>query len=257
MKRAAVLVLALLLLPACRSAPPPPAAAATHPLVGTSWLAEDIDERGVVDRVQSTLTFDSAERVSGRAGCNQYFGRVGLEVSNIAISRVGSTKMACPAAVMDQERRFLEALQAASSWDRDGDILLIFDGGRRQRLRLSRLAPSPRAAGDTPFVAPDPTPGAVFHALGHEPGWTLELLPDRIELVTAYGAERAVTPRPDARAGTAPGETVYDSVTEAHRLTLRIRATPCVDSMSGLRYPSAVDVRLDGKPYRGCGQWLR
>jgi heat shock protein HslJ/uncharacterized membrane protein len=259
MSQTAVLVLAMLLLSACRSAPPPPGAAATHPLIGTSWLAEDLDERGVVARVQSTLTFDSAERVSGRAGCNGYFGRVGLEVSNIAISKVGSTKMACPPAVMDQERRFLEALQAASSWDRDGDILLIFDGERRQRLRLSRLYPARGAAGDTPMVAAPPAPTAVLNALGHEPGWTLELLPERMVFVTAHGAERTPTSRPEARPGTAAGETEYVAVTEGHGRTVRVRIrdTRCVDSLSGLAYPTTVEVVLDGKPYRGCGQWLR
>lgn len=150
MIRTAALVLATMLMAACQSAAlSPSAAAAGHTLIGTSWLAQDIDERGVLDGLQSTLTVESAERVSGQAGCNRYFGRVGLEESNIAISRVGSTKMVCPPAVMDQERRFLDALQAAASWERGGDILLIFDGERRQRLRLSALPPSPRASDGT------------------------------------------------------------------------------------------------------------
>ena len=51
---------------------------------------------------------------------------------------------ACPPAVMDQERRFLEALQAASYWERGGDILIIFDGERRQRLRFSAVLPGVR-----------------------------------------------------------------------------------------------------------------
>ena len=155
MLRVAALVLATMLLPACQSAAPSPSAA-DHPLIGTSWLAQDIDGRGVLDDAQSTLTFESAQRVSGRAGCNQYFGGVGLEVSDIAISRVGSTKMACAPALMDQEQRFLVALQAAASWERSGDILIIFDGERRQRLRLCAVAPPPRAGVDP---QPSPRPG--------------------------------------------------------------------------------------------------
>lgn len=149
MIRAATLVLAAMLLPGCQSASPAPAAA-IHPLIGTSWVARDIDGGAVLADVQSTFTVESAERVSGRAGCNQYFGRVGLEAGSIAISRVGSTRMACAPALMDQERRFLDALQAASSWERSADILIIFDGERRQRLRLAALPPSPRAGADTP-----------------------------------------------------------------------------------------------------------
>jgi putative lipoprotein len=156
MLRAAVFVLATMLLPACQSAAPSPTPAAAHPLIGTSWLAKDIDGRGVLDDRQSTLVVESAERVSGQAGCNRYFGRVGLEESNIGISRVGSTKMACPPAVMDQERRFLEALQAASYWERRGDILIIFDGERRQRLRLLAVLPFPRADGGILTVKAQP-----------------------------------------------------------------------------------------------------
>jgi uncharacterized membrane protein len=151
---------------------------------------------------------------------------------------------------MDQEQRFLEALQAASYWERGGDILIIFDGERRQRLRLSAAvlpSPSPRAGVDS----------QVFNASGHQPGWTLELLPDRIHFVTAQGAERVIGPTPEARAGTALDETVYVIVTDAHRLTVTIRAAPCVDPMSGLRFPAVVGVLLNGTPYRGCGQWLR
>lgn len=169
MLRAAALVLAAMCLPACQSAAPSPAAAAVHPLIGTSWVAGDIDERGVLADVQSTFTVESAERVSGQTGCNRYFGRVRLEESSIGIGRVGTTRMACPPAVMDQERRFLEALQAASYWERGGDILIIFDGERRQRLRLSAVSASPRADGGILTVAASRAPGAVFNASGHGP----------------------------------------------------------------------------------------
>ncbi|MGH7313777.1 MAG: hypothetical protein ACREJV_11430 [Candidatus Rokuibacteriota bacterium] len=50
---------------------------------------------------------------------------------------------------------------------------------------------------------------------------------------------------------------MYAAVTEAHRLTVRIRPTPCVDTMSGDRYASTVEVELDGRAYRGCGEALR
>jgi len=99
--------------------------------------------------------------------------------------------------------------------------------------------------------------GVEFRASGNEPGWNFELFPDRMAFVGGYGTERATTPRPTPRIGPAPGESEYAAVTEAHRLTVRIREVQCADSMSGDRYEATVEVELDGKEYRGCGQGLR
>ena len=99
--------------------------------------------------------------------------------------------------------------------------------------------------------------GAQFRASGNEPGWVWELLSDRMVFVGAYGAERVTTPRFPGQGGSATGEEVYVAVTEAHRMTVRIRPGPCVDTMSGDHYASIVEVELDGKTHRGCGDALR
>ena len=52
------------------------------------------------------------------------------------------------------------------------------------------------------------------------------------------------------------GNAVYDAMTDAHRLIVRIRASPCVDTMSGDRHSLTVDIQLDGRAYRGCGDAL-
>jgi uncharacterized membrane protein len=96
-----------------------------------------------------------------------------------------------------------------------------------------------------------------FRASGNEPGWTWELLPDRTVFVGDYGTRRVATPRPSPRSGSIPGETVHAAITDAHRLTVRIRDTACVDSMSGEQYAATVEVELDGRSYRGCGDALR
>jgi putative lipoprotein len=108
-------------------------------LVGSTWLAEDIDGKGVIDNAQSTLIFGTDGKVSGRAGCNQYGGSVMLDGASLIVDRVFSTKMACTApALMDQETRFLEALQATRSYRMDGTKLVLLDGAGAPRLRFDR-----------------------------------------------------------------------------------------------------------------------
>jgi len=137
-----ILVLLALSLAAC--ATPPMADDGTlprHPLIGTSWLSQTIDGTAVDPAVQSTVTFQREDQVIGSCGCNRYFGRLGLNQSALSISGVGNTRMMCsPVSVMEQEQRFLEALQASVVWRREGDTLVLLDLTGRERLRLIRIA---------------------------------------------------------------------------------------------------------------------
>ncbi len=324
----------------CRSADPAPPAS----LIGTSWRAEEIDGRAPLDRVESTLTFDGAQRIAGQAACNRYFGGLELSAGTIRLKPAGATRMACSPPVMEQESRFLAALGAATGFRREAGKLLLLDEGGRVRVRLAPVGggaqASPPAASPAPLrahafdcaggpsfvvaqgaggaeaseaidlvmsgrhhrLARRPTAsgiryagsgvsvwnkgreaildldgrvyrcgenrprsiredararGVEFRASGNEPGWTWELLPDRMVFVGGYGTLAVATPRASQRTGPTPGETVHAAITEAHRLTVRIRDTTCVDSMSGEHYDAAVDVELDGQAYRGCGDALR
>ncbi len=119
-----------------------PAAPTSPSLAGTSWVAEDIDGRGVLGGVQSTLVFDAAQRISGRAACNQYFGTVERgEGARLQLKPAGTTRMACPEPVMDQERRFLEMLGAITSYRSDSGALSLLDATGRVRIRLVTLPP--------------------------------------------------------------------------------------------------------------------
>jgi putative lipoprotein len=113
----------------------------TNTLVGTEWRAEDIEQRGVVDRVQTTLRFETDDRVAGNGGCNRYFGGMTLDGNRVAFGNLGSTMMACPEAVMDQERRFLNALERTSSFrlDLQTGLLYLSDEVGDDLLRFSPL----------------------------------------------------------------------------------------------------------------------
>jgi heat shock protein HslJ len=124
----------------CRTAGPDGETGAA--LAGTSWIAEDIDGRGVVTGAQSTLVFDAAQRISGRAACNQYFGTMERgDGGRLLLKPAGTTRMACAEPVMDQESRFLAALAAITAYRREGGALLLLDSTGTIRIRLTPLPP--------------------------------------------------------------------------------------------------------------------
>ena len=113
----------------------------TTSLVGTSWLAEDIDGRGVIDMLQSTLTFESDVRVIGMGGCNAFFGTAKLDGENLELGPLGSTRMACAESIMDQESHFFAALETARRYrlDPETDLLYFTNAQDDTILRFSRL----------------------------------------------------------------------------------------------------------------------
>lgn len=77
-------------------------------------------------RAEVTITFGVAGSLTGSAGCNRYIGSYTASSSAFSASPLGTTRMMCSPAISEQERRFLAALEAATSWEI-----------RRSRLRLT------------------------------------------------------------------------------------------------------------------------
>ena len=117
-----------------------PGSAGAVTLIGTSWLAEDIGGTGVVDRLQTTLSFTGDGRVSGSGGCNRYFGPVTVSGEAIRFGAMAATRMACPPAVMNQEQRFFAALGRAESWKATAEgKLILTDAAGEPLVSFSRL----------------------------------------------------------------------------------------------------------------------
>lgn len=101
-----------------------------------SWLAEDINGGGVIDRSQITLQFSADGKVTGTGGCNRYMGQATVKGDAITFGPMAATRMACTPAVMDQENKFHAALETVRSWriaqgelflrDGDGNVVLRF-----------------------------------------------------------------------------------------------------------------------------------
>lgn len=116
----------------CASTPAPTAkGSSTLFLSKTNWVAEDINKAGLIDNSRVTLSFSGDDKIAGSGGCNKYFGAYREADKALTVSGVGSTKMACAPALMDQENKYLSVLGAAKSFalnDRGGLVITAADG---------------------------------------------------------------------------------------------------------------------------------
>jgi heat shock protein HslJ len=77
--------------------------------------------------VTTEMTADFAGgKISGTGGCNRYFGNYSTKGSQIKIGALGSTFKACEQSVMEQESRFLKAMQQAVRYETDSNGLQIY-----------------------------------------------------------------------------------------------------------------------------------
>lgn len=102
------------------------------------WLAEDIRQGGVIDRLQTVLEIAPDGTISGTGGCNRMAGKATITGDTIAFGPLASTNMACTPAAMDQEAKFFAALRDVRTWrvdpqrrklallGADGKVLVVF-----------------------------------------------------------------------------------------------------------------------------------
>jgi heat shock protein HslJ len=99
---------------------------AAVPIAGPTWRLTSIAGRPVLPGTALTALFSTENRVSGTAGCNNYFGSAKAESGRLAVGPLASTLMACGTdGVMEQEARYLAALQAATRYEIRGDELRL------------------------------------------------------------------------------------------------------------------------------------
>lgn len=129
-------------LPTCNSRTSPPASE----LRASTWELErwslapnskgEVRPRTIPsgDGLQTiVIQFDeTAQRVSGFAGCNRFTAQIAEDQRGITLEKIVSTRMACSADRMELESAFLYQLNDHQSIIRDGDRLLMV--GRDQNV---------------------------------------------------------------------------------------------------------------------------
>jgi len=226
----------------CASAPPP------QPSIVGLWQAQEVAGAHVAGDAPVTLSLYGNGRAVGRAGCNNFATSYKRAGAGISFGPLIVTKKACAPEIMSLEQSYLGALAAATRAERrpDGMLALATDGAAQILFRRQEPASLQDARAR----------GIDFRAIGQEPAWVVELKEgDHITAVLDYGAASLMLPTPSGET-TADGTLTYDASTDADHLVLSIKGKTCVDAMSGESHPSTVELVVNDKPYRGCGDWL-
>lgn len=98
--------------------------------------------------------------------------------------------------------------------------------------------------------------GVSFRATGNEPPWQLELGLATALLSTGYERDLSWYELPPPEENPAERMTRYEMDNGRSELELTLSGQPCTDSMSGEAFPTTVQLRIDGRTLRGCGEPL-
>jgi heat shock protein HslJ len=137
-------------------------------LEGIQWTLTYANGRQVTNSLAYFEIDRDGRRFTGSTGCNRMFGTVRVKGHTIDFSGIGTTKMMCkPEPGSVSEIGFVNALDKAVRYVRNGNVLHVFDRNGRTILRFKRLVKQP------PIEEPDGQTG-----LGDKK-WVLESIKNR------------------------------------------------------------------------------
>ena len=115
---------------------------ASLPLVGTNWTLSSIQTRdassSVIAGSKVTAVFDASGKMTGSAGCNNYFAGYTVRGASLTISGTGSTRMMChDQGIMSQESAYLAALESVQGYQINGSSLVLTDNNSSSLLTFS------------------------------------------------------------------------------------------------------------------------
>ena len=111
--------------------------AAVDPSGEWQLVAGSVDGQGLTLPPDVPVTFVvEGSGVSGRSGCNQYFGEFTLVNGKVTLGGLGGTEMACEEPIMALEAAYLGGLAKVDAARMDGEALVLT--GPAVELRFER-----------------------------------------------------------------------------------------------------------------------
>jgi heat shock protein HslJ len=115
----------------------PATAQPANSLAGSEWRPLEIRNTSMSANTELRVRFASEGKLTGFSGCNHFFGSYKLDKHTLGFSVLGMTRMACPDAVSNLERTFLDALGSTAAFERHRATLALFD---RDGVQIAKFA---------------------------------------------------------------------------------------------------------------------
>lgn len=98
-------------------------------LTGLSWQLNELNGNAVLPLPEAAVTanFDEEGRMSGSASCNSYTAPYEVDGNNITIGLAATTAKICPDIIIEQERAYLGALEATTTFEVNEEELAFMD----------------------------------------------------------------------------------------------------------------------------------
>lgn len=113
--------------------------AGAQELLHRTWLAEAFFGRSVPEGIQSRLSIGAEGEMVGWGGCNVIRGPVQVDGSSLAFGALATTRKMCSPAVMEQEARFLRALERTRAFRVEGHRLALVGADGTEQARFGEL----------------------------------------------------------------------------------------------------------------------
>ena len=107
-------------------------------LTGGDWVVQSIGGLSVDGDRRARIAIAAGGRVTGSGGCNRLMGRTDINGESITFGAIATTRMACAPAVMQQDRKLLDALAATRSYRIADAMLTLHDTSGAELVRLIR-----------------------------------------------------------------------------------------------------------------------
>jgi heat shock protein HslJ len=113
----------LLVLNGCATMSAPPK------LENGAWILHTINDELPYGNDAITLSFNSDSQLSGNAGCNDYHANYSHDETTLNIDTISTTRKMCTPEAMQQERRYLQLLGEAATFQDKCNWLRIHTQG--------------------------------------------------------------------------------------------------------------------------------
>ena len=117
-------------------------------LADSSWALTSLNgNQLLLPESNLTLQFVGESNANAGGGCNTFSGSYAVYFTGISIGPLAGTQVACDDDIDTQETVFIQALQSATTFSQNGDVLVLYGVGNVEVARFSALRAVPRPGG--------------------------------------------------------------------------------------------------------------